>query len=254
MKHFPSGNYLLVYLLFAAITFAGCKKDDSNNPAPVYNLNQLYAQAVDDAMVADSSEISTALSPITTDNPDLQWKTINGQAYVLLATFMKYPNSYPVGDSITNTWGESWLFIPQQMKSRIAAGFTPTSDTIMRICQLLGLPPANTSSNTHIAQIWVKASSLYRPAGNPAIDTKTSGPVLISSVTPDYTTWFNNYIIYAYYRPLTLATDAHYPWTRMGYTYDWAPGASKVGMSEYVLQASSGAWVEQVSRAADFFR
>ncbi|PSL46580.1 hypothetical protein CLV51_103561 [Chitinophaga niastensis] len=254
MKNFPSGIKLPAYFLFAAIAFTGCKKNDTPVVQPVYNMEQLYGQAVQDAMVADSSEISNALSPITPDNPDLQWKTINGQSYVLLATFMRYPGSYPVGDSITNVWGESWLFIPKQMKSRIAASFTPTSDTIMRICQLLGLPPVNTKSNTHIAEIWVNAARLYRPAGNPAIDTKSSGAVLVNNAPPAFVTWFNNYIIFAYYRPLTSATDYHYPWTRMGYTYDWAPGATKVGLSEYVLQASSGAWVDKVSRAADFFR
>lgn len=255
MKHFPQGSKLLAFFLFAAIAFTGCKKDDSPiAPPPVYTLDQLYGQAVGDAMVADSSEISDALWPITPDNPDLQWKTINGQPYVLLASFMRYPDSYPAGDSITTTWGEAWLFIPKQMKDRIGPSFKPDSDTIMRICQLLGLPPANQKSNTHIAQMWVKAAALYRPAGNPAIDTRRSGAVLVNNVSPAYSTWFNNYIIFAYYRPLTSATDAHYPWTRMGYTYDWAPDASKVGLSEYVLQASSGAWVEKVSRAADFFR
>ena len=108
MKHFPQGSKLLAFFLFAAIAFTGCKKDDSPiAPPPVYTLDQLYGQAVGDAMVADSSEISDALWPITPDNPDLQWKTINGQPYVLLASFMRYPDSYPAGDSITTTWGEA---------------------------------------------------------------------------------------------------------------------------------------------------
>ncbi|SEW36124.1 hypothetical protein [Chitinophaga arvensicola] len=256
MKHLPLGSQLSVLFLFAAMAFSSCSKDD-NTPEPkppVYTMDQLYAQAVDNAMIADSSEITDALWPITPDNPDLQWKTINGQPYVLMGTFMRFPSSYPVGDSINTVWGESWLFIPKQMKTRIGPGFTPTSDTITRICQLLGLPPVNAKTNTHIATMWVNASRLYRPAGNPSITTKTTGAVPVSGVSADFTTWFNNYIIFAYYRPLTSATDAHYPWTRLGYTYDWAPGANRVGLSEYVMQPSSGAWVEQVSRAADFFK
>lgn len=254
MKHFPFGSMLPALLLSATIAFTSCNKNDDDPVIPQPTMDQLYGLSVQDAMVADSTEISDALWPITPDNPDLQWKTINGQSYVLMATFMRFPASYPAGDSITNVWGESWLFIPKQMKSRIGASFTPTSDTIMRICQLLGLPPVNSKTNTHIATMWVKADRLYRPAGNPAINTKSAGAVLLSTVTPAYSKWFNDYIIYAYYRPLTSATDAHYPWTRMGYTFDWAPGTSRVGLSEYVLQASSGAWVEKVGRAADFFK
>jgi hypothetical protein len=54
--------------------------------------------------------------------------------------------------------------------------------------------------------------------------------------------------------PLTSATDYYYPWTRLGYTYDWAPDAKEVGMSEYVLQTGSGIWVEQTTTAAAFFK
>lgn len=254
MKQFFSRSLLPAAFLMAAVAFTGCNKNDDTPVTPTPSMDQLYAQAIQNAMVADSSQISTALWPITADNTDLQWKTINGQQYVLMGTFMKYPDSYPAGDSITNVWGESWLFIPKQMKTKIGPSFTASSDTIARICQLLGLPPANAKSNTHIATMWVKAARLYRPAGNPDITTKTAGAVLIPGLPANYTTWFNNYIVYAYYRPLTSATDAHYPWTRMGYTYDWAPGVNRVGLSEYVLQASSGAWVEKTTRAADFFK
>lgn len=241
-----------VTFLLLLLMIAGCTKDD--NPAPTYTMDQLYANSITDAMVADSSEIIDSLLPITAANSALQWKTINGQTYVLMSTFMRFPSSYPEGDSITNTWGDAWLFIPAQMKNRLAAKFTASSDTIMRICQLLGLPPVNSRSNTHIVDMWVKADSLNRPAGNPDITTTTTGAALLNSVQPSFGNWFNNYIIYAYYHTLQSATDFHYPWTRLGYTYDWAPGAKKVGLSEYVLHASSGCWVEKVRTAQDYFK
>src|SRR5690606_25279242 len=114
----------------------------------------------------------------------------------LMATFMRFPDSYPAGDSITNTWGESWVFAPAQMKRRLGPVFTASSDTILRISQLLGLPPVNSRSNTHIAEIWVPAEQLFRPAGNPAIHTSTTGAVLVSGVSATYRTWFDGNIIY----------------------------------------------------------
>ncbi|MBB6498745.1 hypothetical protein [Pedobacter cryoconitis] len=250
-------SHLLLCALLTLGVFVGCKKDNvapSKPEPPVLSMNQLYQNAILDAMVADSSERIDTLWALTPGNTSLKWKTINGKPYVLLASFMRYPSSYPVGDSITNSWGESWLFIPQQMKARIGASFTATSDTTMRICQLLGLPPANKQSNTHIAEVWVNPERLYRPAGNPAITTTTTGAALINNNPGTYTSWFNSYIVFAYYRTLSTTSDYHYPWTRLGYTYDWAPKTNHVGMSEYVLQSSSGAWVNNVSKVSDYFK
>lgn len=241
-------------ILFASLLFAACKKDDDVKPTPQPSMDELYAHSVTDAMIADSSERIDSLWAITAENNGLQWKTINGKQYVLMATFMRFPASYPAGDSITNTWGESWVFAPAQMKRRLIPGFKPDSDTIQRISQLLGLPPKSSRSNTHIAEIWVPADRLYRPAGNPAINTSTTGAVLVEGVSASYATWFDNNIIYSYYRPLQSASDYYYPWTRLGYTYDWAPDGKEVGLSEYVIQASSGIWVERTSTASDFFR
>ncbi|WP_257670127.1 hypothetical protein [Parapedobacter tibetensis] len=241
-------------LAFAVINLSGCSKDDSPAPEPPpLSLDELYQHALTDAMVADDTEVIDTLWAITPTNQSLTWKTINGKQYVLMGTFMRYPASYPVGDSITNTWGESWLFVPQQMKSRIGNSLSPTSDTTMRICQLLGLPPANENSNTHIAEIWIDPDRLYRPAGNIDITTTSTGAVLANNARPTYMDWFNSYIIFAYYRTLSSATEFHYPWTRLGYTYDWAPETSEVGLSEYVLQAESGAWVEHVAKVGEFF-
>lgn len=253
MRQTTSRNRIIILALsMICVSAVSCSKED--DPAPTYTVEQLYANSIADAMIADSSEVVDSLWPITAGNTRLQWKTINGQSYVLMATYMRFPASYPEGDSITNTWGESWLFAPAQMKSRIGGTFNASSDTVMRVCQLLGLPPKNSRSNTHIAEIWVPASRLNRPAGNPSITTTSASAVLNTAVTPEYAGWFNDYIIYAYYHTLTSATDFHYPWTRLGYTYDWAPGSKEVGLSEYVLQSSTGCWVERVSTVSEFFK
>ncbi|SHM59812.1 hypothetical protein SAMN05444266_109136 [Chitinophaga jiangningensis] len=253
MKNTRRSNLLpgIVCLLLLCGAAACSKNDDPVTPAP--DVNALYANSIKDAMTADSSEIIDTLWTITPTNTRLQWKTINGKQYVLMATFMRFPSSYPLGDSITTTWGESFLFAPGQMKAKLAS-MSAGTDTILRICQVLGLPPINPKTNTHIAQMWVQAAQLYRPAGNPDITTTTTGAVLVPAATNDYITWFNNYILFAYFHTLTSATDYHYPWTRLGYTYDWAPGAKEVGMSEFVMKPNSGAWVEKTTTAQDFFK
>lgn len=252
MKNLKCQHLIALLAIVSLTALEGCKKDMDNPPAA--DLNQLYATAIDDAMITEDIERIDTLWPISNTNSRLQWKTVNGRQYVLMATFMRFPSSYPEGDSITTTWGDAWLFIPQQMKMRIGGSFNASSDTLMRICQLLGLPPVNSRTNTHIAEMWVPADSLQRPAGNPDIRTATATEVLISGATPAYTNWFNNYIIYAYYHTLTGATDFHYPWTRLGYTFDWAPNSHKVGLSEYVLRANTGCWVNKTRTASNYFK
>ncbi|NIG56620.1 hypothetical protein [Chitinophaga sp. Cy-1792] len=254
MKNFRLGNLpLLGIVLWFLFVLSACSKDNNDTPAPAPDLNSLYAASIKDAMTADSSEIIDTLWPITASNTRLQWKTINGQQYVLMATFMRFPSSYPQGDSITTTWGEAWLFVPAQMKQKLSTQLTASTDTLLRVCELLGLPPINPKTNTHIAQMWVPTSQLFRPAGNPDITATTTGPVP-GIADNNYLTWFNNYIIYAYYHPLTSATDFHYPWTRLGYTYDWAPNGNKVGLSEFVMKQNTGCWVEKTTTAQDFFK
>lgn len=256
MQTLKINYFLLLCALGMFGLLVGCKKDNvvpSEPESPSLSMDDLYKNAILDAMVADSAEVIDSLWALTPENTSLQWKTINGKPHVLLASFMRYPSSYPVGDSINNSWGESWVFIPQQMKARIGSSFSAESDTTMRICQLLGLPPANERSNTHIAEVWVNPEQLYRPAGDPAVTTATAGAALSNNSSETFASWFNSYIVFAYYRTLSATADYHYPWTRLGYTYDWAPETNNVGMSEYVLQANSGIWVESVSKVSDYF-
>ncbi len=37
-----------------------------------------------------------------------------------------------------------------------------------------------------------------------------------------------------------------YPWTRLGYTYDWGNPGSEVGLSEFVIQGGATVQVAQV--------
>ncbi len=252
MKRLTSHHLVAIFAVVSIIILEGCKKDMGSPAAP--DLNQLYANAITDAMVTEGIERIDTLWPISNTNSKLQWKTVNGKQYVLMATFMRFPASYPEGDSITTTWGDAWLFIPQQMKMRISSSFKAGADTLTRICQMLGLPPVNSRTNTHIAEMWVPADSLQRPAGNPDIRATSASEVLIGGATPSYMNWFNNYIIYAYYHTLTSATDFHYPWTRLGYTYDWAPDSHEVGLSEYVLRAKTGCWVNKTRTASNYFK
>ena len=237
---------LIYYVALLTILFgSGCTKDDPANPIdPKGQLEMLYQAAVADAIIADSSEICDSLWQINNGNSKLEWKTINNEKYVLVGNFNKYPDSYS-DTSVINSWGLIWVFIPEQFKARLKSTTIIDNDTIMRISQLLGMPP--TTTNNYIVELWVKPADLYRPAADPEIDDSTAGLYLSENANPEYTQWFNQNIYDSYFGQWT-----HYPWTRLGYTYDWANPATEVGMSEYCIKTNSVLFVKKLCLATKY--
>ncbi|MFO0210323.1 MAG: hypothetical protein ACK53E_05995, partial [Pseudanabaena sp.] len=52
--------------------------------------------------------------------------------------------------------------------------------------------------------------------------------------------WFENL------RSQSYKTTGGYPWTRMGYTYDWGNPNSEVGLSEFVINTGTAFEVKSV--------
>ncbi|WP_373163574.1 hypothetical protein [Agathobaculum sp. Marseille-P7918] len=50
---------------------------------------------------------------------------------------------------------------------------------------------------------------------------------------PMYQSWFDDNILYSYFK-------SEYPWTRLGYTYDWSGGDSPYGLTEFLIADGSG--------------
>ncbi len=222
---------------------SGCKKDVTPYVEPI-NLDALYHASIIDAMTADSSEICDTLWPISSTNTRLVWKVFNDEQYVLMGSFNKYPNSYK-DSSVTNSWGVIWVFIPEQYKSKMKTTYFPYTDTLLRTRQLIGLPPSNTS--TYIVELWVKPKDLYRPAADPKIDTRTAGLYFPPNSDANYIKWFNQNIYDSYY-----STSIPLPWTRLGYSYDWAKGASEVGIEEYCIKVSSLLFVNRLATVSKY--
>ncbi|MEI6048649.1 MAG: hypothetical protein WCS03_07090 [Bacteroidota bacterium] len=224
-----------IAILSILLSHSGCSKEEHyNQPA----LDDLYQSAVADAIMVDSSEICDTLWPITSGNSKLEWETINNEKYVLVGNFNKYPDSYS-DTSVINSWGMIWVFIPEQYISRMKSTLNQQSDTLLRMSQLLGLPPGN--NNNYIVELWVKPEDLFRPSADPEIDDKTAGQYLPANASADYVKWFNQNIYDSYF-----GIGTHYPWTRLGYTYDWAKTGSEVGVSEFCIKTNSLVYVEKL--------
>ncbi len=211
--------------------------------SPKLTLQQMYQNAIEDAMIAKPVEISNNLTPIVESNSDLVWSGEAGNKSVLVVTLTKYASSYPVGEEVTTSWGETWVTVVPEIQNFFQSNVGSDANFTLRTLQLLGLPP--NSSSTYFVEMWVSPQSLFRPTPDSEVTDNTAQLDFPSSTTSEYKDWFNGNIVYSYY-------PERYPWTRLGYTYDWADTASHVGLSEFVLKQNSTVTVQAVYTINDY--
>src|SRR3954447_7425589 len=100
--------------LFSLLILAGFLFTQTVN---AQDLRTLYRNAMSNAVYPDSSKIYKNLVAINPKNPDLIWKTFNGEPHVLMVTWKSvsyYPNG---GDSLYNTGAYSiWVTAAPQLK------------------------------------------------------------------------------------------------------------------------------------------
>jgi LysM domain len=201
-------------------------------------LSDAYARAVKDAEVAEPGEISRNLIAITEWEPNLVWQTESEQRKVLMVTWTSYTGyNDKVGQATTlDATRVVWVTAAPEVRNfcRAYAQNNPSADLDLRLRQLLGLPPND--QKTTFVEFWVDPQDTFRPAPDPEItdheaelDFRRTGEV---TTTGTYETWFNQLREASYVAP-------GYPWTRLGYTYDWGNPNSEVGMSEFVIQGGA---------------
>jgi len=115
-------------------------------------------------------------------------------------------------------------------------------DLTLRLEQLLGLPP--NYGNNRFVELWIDLNDLFRPSPDPGISDREAEldfPVSNRYVTisAEHIRWFTN-------KKNTSYGPNGYPWTRLGYTYDWGNPESEVGLSEFVIRKGAVVPIEGV--------
>jgi len=210
------------------------------------NLGKEYCDAVREAAVAENDEISPYLTAITSDGADshigdyvvdLEWKRKRGKSLLLTLAFTtfvppKYPEGYRPGEAILLTQ-PTWVTIVPELKDFCLKHDPNQTGLILRLHQLLGLPPGGDTRS--LVELWVNPQDLFRPSIDPEISDHESEILLPQSsqfavIDPAHITWFNELFEGNY------ASDPPFPWTRLGYTYDWGDSNEHIGLSEFVIK------------------
>ncbi|MDY7014079.1 MAG: hypothetical protein SVX43_10880, partial [Cyanobacteriota bacterium] len=208
-------------------------------------LQRSYQRAIQDADDAQRSEISNTLWPITPDNPNLRWREVNGQPQVLVVTWTSW-NGYRdrVGQTMQLS-REVWVTaVPELQQFAAQLNFDPESLTL-RLEQYLGLPPHN--GKTQFVQMWVDPQDLFRPCPDPEIIDTRCEVQFPETVARSHQMWFIELLLSSY-------NPQGYPWTRLGYTYDWGRIETEVGASEFILREGAEVEIESVVETIEYIR
>lgn len=188
-----------------------------------------FQRALDDTKVATASEISKNLGAIVSQNSSLTWS--NGRV-LMTAWANDYYKRYNAGDYFTISPSHLvWVFPSYEVKNFLNKNKIPKKDLNDRLKKLLGLRPE--TKNTLFVEFWVRPIDMYRPSPDPEISDQEAELAFPENpyytISQTYKDWFNN-------RKATIYTGSSaYPWTGLGYTYDWGNRKSHIGLSEYVI-------------------
>jgi hypothetical protein len=193
-----------------------------------------YERALFDSAVYQSDHLRP-LRPLTADE--------HGE--VLVATLTSLDGK--VGELLPIAGAGVWVTGVPEVRD-ICREFT--GDVVMQLRQLLGLPPD--AHEPRMIVLRVKAADIFRPAVDPNVFTTSPcqqlhdapvpadcGNVFPSATTPSHYAWIAT-------QSFALHQLPHgYPWTHLGYTYNWTPNHDRYGASEYIIRPGAPALIRR---------
>ena len=232
---------LLLLLLLTGLASFGQSPQKATDDA---TLLAAYNAAIYDAAVYKSSNLRP-LKPLVFD-------PVTKNATVVTLT------SYPYKPGTTTVPIYVWVTQVPEVQ-QICRGFS--GDVQQSLVQLLGLIPNTKLGNFVIMN--VAEGQIIRPAANPDPTTPlpcsapappNCGEEFPKGVDSTYVSWFANKALSAWVVSEPSQPPVGYPWTRLGYTYNWKPGADKYGASEYVIKPGSSVTVRDIVRFDKYCR
>jgi hypothetical protein len=234
-------NLLILVLCITAVLVSSC----SDQPAvtPEASLQAAYRSAVEDARVAEPDEISTNLVAITSYNKALVWDGEPGQSRVLVVTWTSWDGyNSEVGESV-NITRDVWVTVAPEVREFSVKNHLSGEALVLRLEQLLGLPPHN--GKKWFVEMWVSPDALFRPSPDTESTDHEAELDFRRDASEEYRQWFNSLKAESY-------GENGYPWTRLGYTYDWGNPSGEVGLSEFVIGAGASVTVRLAASTGDY--
>lgn len=247
-------NKKLFILSLISVTLFSCSKGETVSTTTSSEVSSIQESSAEEELtneerlhnayldvIETKQENLRPLVSLTQDDEKVIWNETKDK--VLLFTFHRFPSSYPDGEEITFTWGESWLCSLLEYKNWYLENKNNIEDELLRTKQVLGM--SHESRNTYITSMWLDPNDIYRPAyiKDATKQMETSFP---EGESQEYKDWFTNQYYYSY-------DVSKLPWTRLGYTYDWSKEAKdKYGLTEFIAWKGTTATVEKTLTVSEY--
>ena len=219
-----------------------------------------YSKGLAHAQHPTTESICNSLTVVDSKNTKLQWKTINGQSYVLAVTWKADTTYYTRQDHYSSTTGlysyntgnyPVFITVAPYLKEK-QYGKLSGNKLTLRLDELLGLPP--TAHYSYFLEVWVKPEDIFRPCFDPSVDATTCEftPSKEDAARGDHMAWMYKYI-YNSYADTNIMN--RYPFSHLGYTYDWCPkNKAHTGLSEFVIGNNKDIYIGKVYTTKGYFQ
>lgn len=199
--------------------------------AQIKDVNSAYEEMkkkVSPIICIEKNELEIDTSQYCFNSPD----SVEVGLFIKKGDYAKYWNK----PNPIDTSRYYWVFIVEEFKERGKAkkidkiDCTKNDSLSKRLCQLLGI--SDTVIRDSIISFKVSPKNLFRPAYNTSITNKTneSDKGIIKTTDNRIFNWFKD-----------QQANNKYPWTRLGYTYDWGTNdTNHIGVSEFILKLNNG--------------
>lgn len=230
---FPVIIVLILMVLVGVAVGVIARKTATAKPADdtdqVITTQQRFDSAVLDAIQADADEIK----PLVTLTAESELCSIDENGQVTLVVWHNVPDIYVKGQNVDLGGHDVWTFTDREILSwaKDHRNEIRSETGVLRLEQLIGLP--ENTGYTHFSVLKTDVSKVLRPAyqTDPTLDQMTTA----FAATPDetYLSWFNGNILSSYFG------EQDFPWTRLGYSCDWANGSAEYGLTEFLIPGTS---------------
>jgi len=204
-----------------------------------------YQNAVDAARLPRIAAISAGLLTIPSDQP------VNVVAWVRKdqADRLRTASGEWVAEAPSETWVTVEPHLQEFCQAIGRARHLDEAKLTQRLEQRLGLAPA--SSKSFFVRMRLdhpEPAVIFRPCVDPATDHIGCPVGPPSSAPPAHQNW----LYQQYYSSYGQSELAEFPWTALGYTFDWAPAPGqkgkfqRTGESEFVLRQNAPIQILQV--------